>query len=274
MRHKLCVWVGLAMASLMMPAQAANITLEVFPSSAPNAFGSPSWNAYAANALHSLEKGLGTTGDRNITPTAYEVLQDYFDPGDVMVTSFNSWRGVANPAVPFDNELGNRIHFGLHAFGDGGVDTTRFRLNDLTFAIDSSDGLLGFSGDFVGLDFNGTTRYGIDWGADRVKGGGDDTIVTGPGSGMVPVDELVYVGVGNAYLPADIAEIADIVPYIYDEEIQIGAEYCIRDSTDTFGFCSSGTFISVESRLAVPEPGAFTLMGAGMLAMTRLRRKS
>ena len=279
MRYKLCIWAGLAVASITMPAQSANITLDIFASSAPNVFGSPSWNAYAANALNSLENGLGTTGDRNITPTAYEVLADYFDPGDVMVTSFNSWRGTANPAVPFDNEYGNRIHFGLHAFGDGGAGSTRFRLSDLSFYINSSDAVLNFSGNFSAYNFDGTTRYGIDWGADRVKGGGDDTLITGPGSGMVLIDELVYVGVGNAYWPQDIAEMADTTAYIYDEDLTITGGYMISDGT-TFGFSDDTTIVVRSSPPPssddVPEPGTLTLLTAGLgglLIASRRRSK-
>lgn len=279
MRRILLYILSVTASMAITPVFASNITMDVFASSAPNVYGSPSWGAYAANALNSLKNGLGTTGDRNLSPTAYEVLVDYFDPGDVMVTSFNSWRGIANPAMPFNNEYGNRIHFGLHAFGDGGVSSTRFRLSDLSFYINSSDGLLNFSGNFVGYNFNGTTSYGIDWGADRVKGGSDDTLITGSGSGTVLIDELVYVGVGNAYWPADIAEMADTAVYIYDEDLTITGGYVISDGA-TFGF-SDNTTVMVRSSPPsssndVPEPGTLTLLTAGLgglLIASRRRSK-
>lgn len=272
--HIFGIIVSIAIAPVT-PVLASNINIDVFASSAPNVFGSPSWSAYAANALHSLENGLGSTGNRNLSPTAYEVLVDYFDPGDVMVTSFNSWRGVANPVVPFNNEYGNRIHFGLHAFGDGGPSSIRFRLSDLSYYINSSDGLLNFAGDFVGLDFNGTTRYGIDWGTDRVKGGGDDTIITGVGSGSTLIDELVYVGVGNAYWPANIAQMVDTSAYIYEQELTITGGYVLTDG-DTFG-ATDNTTIMVRSAPPppsndVPEPVSLTLLGAGLLTLRRIRR--
>ncbi|MEN6332713.1 MAG: hypothetical protein ABFE01_00545, partial [Phycisphaerales bacterium] len=178
---------------------AAGITLDIQPSSAPNASGSPSWNGYVVNALNSLEHGSGNIGDRSTNPTAYEIAGPVISPGDIAVTSFHSWCGEVNPSAPFANEYGNRLHFGLHAYGDG---TTQFSLSELTFDMHTSDAWdsLAYSGDFVGYSYNGATRYGIDWGADRVKGGGDDILYTS-GNGTTLVDELVYVGVGNAWWP-------------------------------------------------------------------------
>ena len=194
---QLAILGGAALAGVM--SANATITLDVVASSAPNASGSPSWSGYAANALNSLANGLGNIGSRATVPTAYEIAGPIIKPGDVMITSFNSWMGVAGPlAPPFDKELGNRMHFGLHAYGDG---TSQFKLADLTFAIHSSDpdDSLLFVGDFIGYNYNGTTRFGVNWGPDRVKGGGDDIVYTS-GNGTTLVDELVYVGVGNASL--------------------------------------------------------------------------
>jgi len=172
-------------------------TVNVYPSSAPNAFGSPSWAGYLAKALYAIERDQATNGSRATDPTAYERAGATISPGDIAVTSFNSWRGQIDPPAPFANESGNRLHFGLHIVGGG----TQFRLSDLTFSMHSSDpdDSLVFEGDFIGYSYNGTTRYGIDWGADRVKGGGDDAVCT---SGDPLVDEIVYVGVGNAWWPA------------------------------------------------------------------------
>ena len=108
-----------AIAALVLGLNApafALITLDVVPSSAPNANGSPSWAGYLANALNSLENNLGNIGSRATDPTAYEIAGPVVQPSDFMVTSFNSWQGVAGPLpAPFTSELGNRMHFGLHA---------------------------------------------------------------------------------------------------------------------------------------------------------------
>jgi hypothetical protein len=175
------------LGALMLCASSAfamPVTLEIRASSAPNVFGSPSVPSYTANALSSLENNLGNIGDRNTDPTAYEILNGSYTAGDVMVTSGNSWRGQANPGAPFGAEHGNRLHFGLHVIGDGVV---RFRLNDLSFAITSSDAVLDFAGNFAGLTYN-AFRHGIDW-VDGIKGNGND-IVYMAGNGMTLVDAL------------------------------------------------------------------------------------
>jgi hypothetical protein len=246
---------------------AAPITLDVHLSSAPNVFGSPSWPGYVTNALNALESNLSNLGgSRDTTPTAYERLNGSFAPGDVMVTSFNSWRGVANPGAPFGAELGNRIHAGLHAYGDG---VTQFRLNDLTFNFNSSDGQLVFVGNFVGLDYS-ATRYGVDWGADNAKGGVDDTIYTS-GNGMTLVDEIVYVGVGNAYWPGGPGdpltgqEALDATSaYILANNISITASYCFT-GTDSCG--------RDQATVTVPEPMTAGLLGAGFLGLVASRRR-
>lgn len=256
-------------------AAAAGVTISVYPSSAPNAGGSANWGGYVVNALNSLENGLGSTGDWTVSPTAYEVAGSVIAPGDIAVTSFNSWHGQVNPPAPFANEYGNRLHFGLHAFGDG---TSQFSLSELTFDMHSSDSWdsLQYSGDFVGYSYNGVTRYGIDWGADRVKGGGDDIVYT-LGNGTTLVDELVYVGVGNAWWPGGAdpdpanpvggpqAAMDDLFYWILaDGPITVSCSYDI-------GNYSGSASVDV---VAVPVPGALLLggLGVGLIGWLRSRR--
>jgi hypothetical protein len=268
--------VGLALG-VSLPASAV-VTLDVVASSAPNVFGSASWSGYVVNALNSLEINLGNIGNRATDPTAYEVAGQFVQPGDFIVTTFNSWRGTVSPAAPFSNELGNRMHFGLHAYGDG---TTQFKLEDLTFAVQSSDSgnSLGFTGNFIGSSYNGTTRYGINWGADRTKGGGDDINYTS-GNGQTLVDELVYVGVGNGLWPGGPpdpnpgnpaggaqAAMDETVNWILgNAPFTITAQYWIQGDTGS------------DSVTVVPEPttiiaGALLLLPFGASTLRLLRRK-
>jgi hypothetical protein len=265
---RLCAVTTVVLAGTSV-ALAGPVTIDVVASSAPNAYGSPSWSAYASNALNSLEYGLGNIGDRNTDPTAYEVAGSHVAPGDFMVTSFNSWRGVADPGSPFDGERGNRMHFGLHAYGDG---VTKFSLADVSFEISSSDpyNALGYSGDFVGLDYNGTTRYGVDWGPDGVKGGGDDTYYFS-GNGTTLVDEIVYVGVGNAFWPQP----ADG----QTEQEAIDAAIAWVNSVPNFQI--TGTYwiggdsgSDVVSIIPLPTPGLLAGVGLFGLAVCRGPRRS
>jgi hypothetical protein len=175
------------------------INIYVYPSSAPNAYGSPSWAGYVTNALNALENNLATVGNRSTDPTAYERAPAYVPGGEIAVTTFKSWRGLVEPNAPFHNELGNRMHFGLHIVAADPNST--FTLQQLTFELHSSDpwDSLIFQGDFVGWGYS-ATRKGIYWGLDGQKGTDDDMVYTS-GNGDSPVHEIVYVGVGNAWWP-------------------------------------------------------------------------
>jgi len=263
---RLCVCTVVALSAVGAATVAGPITLEVRASSAPNAYGSPSWNAYVGNALNSLRNNLGNVGDRTSDPTAYEIAPNNVAAGEFMVTSFKSWRGVADPAAPFAAELGNRMHFGLHALGDG---TTQFRLVDVTFEITSSDpyNALGYAGNFLGLDYS-ATRHGINWGPDRIRGTGDDIVYTS-GNGTTLVDELVYVGVGNAFWPqpengqTNQEAIDDAIAWVYSNPgFMITGTYWINGDT--------GSDI-VTSVIPLPGPAMLGLAGLAGLGLSRRR---
>ena len=163
----------------------AAIQMTVYPSIAPNAFGSPSWTGYAANAMTALENGINAVGDPANDPKAYYQVGS-ITPQDNIVTGFPSWLGQANPAAPFDSELGNRLHFGVAIQGNG----TQFSLSELSFDMSSSDpsDYLGFTGDFSGDDYS-AVRVGY-------IAATNTWVTSGPGTQLV--DALYYVGVGNA----------------------------------------------------------------------------
>jgi PEP-CTERM motif len=258
--------VCIALSATAATASMAGITIDVYPSLAPNSYGSPSWGGYMANALNALENGLTTVGDPSTDPTAYGQAPSIVQAGDNAVTTFNSWRGVVNPVAPFNHELGTRIHFGLHAYGNGG---TQFALNDLTFDLNSSDpgDTMAFSGDFVGYSYNGTSRIGIDYGPDRIKGTADDVRYTS-GNGTTLVDEIDYIGVGNAWWPGgddpnpgNPAGGAQAAMDTYSAWVSANQPLTLSCSY------SIGAFTGSNSVLVAPEPGTLALLAMGALSL-------
>lgn len=269
-QNTLVVAVSIGLAAAALTAR-ADVTLGVVPSSAPNAFGSPSWGGYTANAVFGLENGLAEVGDRETDPAGYTAITNgLYEPGDIMVTSFNSWRGLADPGTSwgpaFASELGNRMHFGLHAMGDG---LAQFHLADVTYDITSTDGVLNFSGDLSGLDY-AAHRIGIDWGPDRQRGTADDVRYSS-GNGGALIDELVYVGVGNAYWPqpdggqSEQEAIDEVVDWITTHDVLVTGSYSILAS-------DGNTYSSAATIALVPAPAGLALLAAAAVSAARRRR--
>jgi len=261
-----------AAVAMMASHTNADLVMEVKPSSAPNVFGSPSWATYLSRGLNSLENGTGNDGSRLTDPAAYEILGSVVDPGDFVVSGFNSWRGVADPASPFDGEFGNRLHFGLHIVGD-----TQFRLDNLTFNLNSTDSGngLAFTGDFVGFNYS-AARVGIDY-FDGIKGNGNDITYTS-GSGTNLVNELIYIGVGNAFDATfepganNQDKMDNVLSYILGEApFDISTTYTLLDDDENVLAVDSAS-VTVG---AVPELNSFALLGfvsVGTAVVAYIRR--
>ena len=254
----------------------AAISVDVYPAFAPVGPVSPNWNAWVANAINFLQTGSGDAASRS-NPADFELiplLPNTVPNSEFIVTTFNSWRGQAGPAAPFDGEFGNRWHAPVRIQGDGAME---FALKDIMFVADSSDPQETFDmmGSLAGLSFS-DTRIGVQWGADNMPGGGDDIVYDGsnPGTDATLVDAMYYVGIGDGFFMDGAVEgetQADIDAFIGSAcpcaEISVG--YQVKDSM--------GTVIAegAESFSAIPEPstGIMALFGIFGLISTIRRRK-
>lgn len=236
---------------------------------APNAFGSGSWAGFAANGMSSLGGSFGNVGDPNTTATAFVIAGQYINPGDVIVSNFDSWKGSAPGA--FSPEFGNRLHFPVKIVGDG---VTKFRLNDLAYNMTSGDGnVLGFAGNFAGLSYNGTTRSGIDF-VDGIEGNGNDILYTS-GNGLTPVDKIVYLGVGNAYDASfepgatNQDKMNSVIDYINSL-----APYHISCTYTMFAQDGVTPLAISSASVVVPTPGTCCLGILGALSVLGRRRRA
>lgn len=242
-----------AVLTLSLVASAAvaqsPLAITICPSPAPNAFGSPSYPGWRANALAALQTGgCATIGDRDLDPTAFVPYTLYYEPEHAMVTSFSSWRGRENSPAPFDDELGNRLHCPLRVRGDG---SQQFTLADVDFAMSSNDGnVLGFTGTLAGTTLDGINRVGISFGPDRKPGTLDDEFYVSGESDAVLLDALYYRGPGNAYWPGGPgdplngqAAIDATVAYIVQNNVQITCSFTVLDDTASITLSLRGLLV-------------------------------
>ena len=256
-------------------SHAGPVTMTVRPSIAPNYYASPSWPLYEQRAMSSIQNNSGNIGNPATDPSAYQIIRAFY-PGQIIVSEFPSWNGLALPPPPFNNEYGSRIHWGLHLVGDGNL-INQFRLANLWNDMNSNDPWNSFNPPVEG--FFGSSVYtsylrGINYGLDKVKGGGDDILY--PDSGADPsllIDELIYVGVGNAYdtqyedplLPPQ-GRINSIIAFMASvPDFTVSNTYCLFT-----GDHSANPIICADSPVPmVPEPATPLLLAARRLRHQR-----
>jgi hypothetical protein len=276
----------MALLAVVSGARADLVTFDVTPAFGPKGPESPHWNNYVLNAIAGIQSNTDI-GNRTTNAAAYERVVSPIPPTELVYTPFNSWRGTANPnpafQAPFLGEFGNRVHFGLHIVG---ADGWEFALNDLTWELDSDDSTNYFdqSGNFAGATYS-ATRVGINYGADGVRGGVDDTILRSGEAGTMKVNEFVYVGVGDGFFSMEPGAatdqedinitISDILAGCGDPSgclVDVTATYTLPDAhTPGSTVATSGTF----TILLIPEPSSMALASLGMLmgvALVRRRR--
>ena len=185
------------------PVLSGGITITVFPALAPNRWGSPSWNAWASNAVTAILNGYSSYGDPS-SPTFYQQITNAVPVTNNMVTSFPSWMGSADPGdvfgPAFAQESGNRLTFGMDIKGG----TNLISIAQLSFTMTSTDpsNTLDWTYSPIPYSYSGLNTgsanpvyLGIIYGPN-----GQNTYVTnGPATQLV--NEIITCGSGNAWWP-------------------------------------------------------------------------
>lgn len=267
------VVVATCLATLLTaaPNLSTAATINVYPALAPNAFGSPSYAPWVANAVASLYNGAASGGTVG-TPSYYSQVSGTLSISQLIVTGFPSWLSQANPGTVFGpgyaSELGNRLAEGLTINGNG----TQFSISQLSFNMVSTDPANGLNFGFGAGSYNYSADYvGILFGGDGIWGGGDDTFITsGPNTQLV--DGLVGRGSGNAWA-------------VYDTDPgatqQDKIDLVLADPNFAAPFAITGTYSlgtdtgsAVVNVIPVPEPSVAALGGvAGLALFWGLRRR-
>jgi hypothetical protein len=240
----------LAVGGALSASAQSTPTITVVPTMAPNAYGSPSIDAWTQNAITGIEDGQTTVGAPG--PTQYNAASGPLPNAYNNVTSYSSWLGQANPPGAYAGEYGNRATFDVLVNGNG----SKIDLADLAFNSVSSDpnNNLGFGfgpgipnpyfGPFTDYD---SQDIGLIFNQDG------STTVVNSGDASQLVDEIISVSAGDAYWPVSATSSpADEQAAIDESDAAVGS-YTYTGSFYLDGASGSATFDFV------PDSGGMSL---------------
>src|ERR1035438_10316307 len=138
--------IGLATAM----SASAQVTIYVEATMAPNGWGSPSYDTWAANGIYAVENGL--TSYDAAGPAQYNVTTSPLPVAANFVTGFNSWLGQA--PGPYASELGTRASFVAVINGNGSL----INMNNFGIIMSSSD-----AGNALGVSWPNNSILPGDW---------------------------------------------------------------------------------------------------------------
>jgi hypothetical protein len=266
----------------------ADVSISVYGTMAPNAYGSPSFSTWAANGIYAMENGLTSYGAAG--PAQFNVTTSPVPVAANFVTGFSSWMGQADPASPYSSELGTRASFVAVINGNGNL----INMNNFGITMASSD-----AGNALGVSWPNNSISPGDWTYDAgdiglifnngINTAGGFTVVNSGDPGQM-VNEIISIGAGNAYAAYTYAEAlayqvkyggsiadngGDPDPNATDQQIinyQLGfvPDY---DFTGTFSYGD----VSGSATIVVPEPttmisGVLMLLPFGMNTLRILRK--
>jgi hypothetical protein len=225
----------------------AQIAVTVYASQGPNIWIPDSVEPYLANGKNTLIFGA-PEGDPLLSPSAFTVATA-FDAGHIITTtSTPSWLGNFSPAPPFQNEQGGQLFFWVDIRSVSAIPS--IQLDQLHLRIDSSDGILTATSDFVSPFYNGITTIGYNWGPDNIRGTMDDFVIA-PTIGNTAVHELL-VAVWDGYdWDSDYTGTRDSI---------IGQQVTLTVDYNTL---AQQTF-TVD---VVPEPSTYALLSLGITVL-------
>ena len=265
-----------ALAAAMSASAAVTITVEA--TMAPNGWGSPSFNTWAANGIYAMENGLTSYGAAG--PAQFNVTTSPLPVTANFVTGFPSWMGQADPAAPYNNELGTRASFAAVINGNGSLISI------------SHMGVFGSGtdpGHTLGFDWPENSILTDDWDYDAhhigiIYNNGVDTsagftVVNSGGNPDQLVNEIISIGTGDAFA----GYLTDLPPGA------TGQQVIDADLAGMSGYEFTGTFTYGDPNLngsysdsgsatlnfiAVPEPTTMTIIIAGACLLLPFRARA